>query len=284
VTEAGASDVDASDEQLLVGSRVHPELFAAFYQRHGRNVLVFLARRTFDPELAADLTAETFAQAFGSRMKFRAQSPGGAQAWLYTIARRELARSRRRRRVETKARARLGMPVRTLAEDDYERIERLIDFESVGRAVAGALNRLSAEQREAVTLRVVEGRSYAEVAQVIGCSELAARARVSRGLRRLGALLEPRKGARECQKTSSICKNSSEICARLLRTGQVPAPGATIDDSLRSHLSASSAWSWPRCSSYRPWSTAAAPAQLLNPRLDRRLRAQVVASAQFRLP
>jgi RNA polymerase sigma factor (sigma-70 family) len=182
---------EASDEQLLVSSVEHPELFAVFYQRHGRDLLAFFARRTFDPEIAADLTAETFAKAFASRPRFRARSAGGARAWLYTIARRELARMWRRHRVETKARDRLGLPVRTLAEDDYERIERLIDFESVGRAVAGALSRLSSEQRDAVTLRVIEGRSYAEVARAIGCSELAARARVSRGLSRLAALLEP---------------------------------------------------------------------------------------------
>jgi RNA polymerase sigma factor (sigma-70 family) len=189
--DPAAASLEPTDEQLLVESSEYAERFAVFYERHGRSVLMFFARRTFDPELAADLTAETFAQAFASRSRFRAQSPGGAQAWLYTIARRELGRMRRRRHVETKARDRLGMPVRALGEDDYERIERLIDFESVGRAVAGALTRLSSEQRDAVTLRVIERRSYAEVAQAIGCSEGAARARVSRGLSRLATLLEP---------------------------------------------------------------------------------------------
>jgi len=87
-------------------------------------------------------------------------------------------------------RRRLGIPEIPLSPSDHERIEELIDFEGVGRAVAAALSRLSVEQREALTLRVVDGRPYEEVARILGCTEQAARARVSRGLHRLGAALE----------------------------------------------------------------------------------------------
>jgi RNA polymerase sigma-70 factor (ECF subfamily) len=187
----GAATADAHDDALLAGSIAHPELFAGFYDRHATDLLRFFARRTFDPELAADLTAETFAQAFASRGRFRVREPGSSQAWLYTIARRQLSRARRRHRADTIARQRIGMPIRALAPDDYDRIESLIDFEQVGRRVAGALNRLSTDQREAVTLRVIDGRSYPEVATALGCTELAARARVSRGLRRLEELIAP---------------------------------------------------------------------------------------------
>jgi RNA polymerase sigma-70 factor (ECF subfamily) len=82
------------------------------------------------------------------------------------------------------------MPERDLAAEDYERIEELIDFERVGRAIASAFALLSEEQREAMTLRVVEGRPYREVAELLRCTEETARARVSRGLKRLTHLLE----------------------------------------------------------------------------------------------
>jgi RNA polymerase sigma-70 factor (ECF subfamily) len=52
------------------------------------------------------------------------------------------------------------------------------------------LARLSVEQRRALDLRIVQERSYAEVASDLGISELAARARVSRGLRALGRALD----------------------------------------------------------------------------------------------
>ena len=82
------------------------------------------------------------------------------------------------------------MPEREVSAEDYERIEELIDFEQIGRAIGRAFSLLSEEQREALTLRVIEGRPYREVAQALRCSEETARARVSRGLRRLGSHLE----------------------------------------------------------------------------------------------
>src|ERR671928_142087 len=50
-----------TDEDLLVANT--PEAFGEFYDRHARTVLGYFARRTRDPEVAADLTAETFASA-----------------------------------------------------------------------------------------------------------------------------------------------------------------------------------------------------------------------------
>ena len=92
--------------------------------------------------------------------------------------------------VDTRARRRLGIPDRGVSEADYERIEELMDLQNSRRAIGTAFGRLSNDQREAVTLRVVEGRSYPEVANMLGLTEQAARARVSRGLRRLESLIE----------------------------------------------------------------------------------------------
>ena len=180
---------DLSDAEVLRLSRDEPEAFGAFYERHAETILRYFARRTLDPEAAAELTAETFAEAFASRRRFRDQGRGGL-VWLYGIGRHLLSRYFRTGAVDAKARRRLGMPDRGVSEDDYERIEELIDFEQVGRAIANAFTLLSEEQREALTLRVVEGRSYHEVAEQLSCTVETARARVSRGLRRLATVLE----------------------------------------------------------------------------------------------
>jgi RNA polymerase sigma-70 factor, ECF subfamily len=74
---------------------------------------------------------------------------------------------------------------------DYERIEAMIDFAAVGRQVQSALQGLPPEQRQAVVYRVIDDLSYDEIAERIGCSQDAARARVSRGLRQLGRTLSP---------------------------------------------------------------------------------------------
>src|SRR5438094_785546 len=71
-----------TDEELLVLSRTRPDAFGTFYERHAEPLLAFFARRTFDPEIAAELTAETFAQAFAGRRRFEKRGAAGA-GWLY---------------------------------------------------------------------------------------------------------------------------------------------------------------------------------------------------------
>jgi RNA polymerase sigma factor (sigma-70 family) len=180
---------DLDDDELLLLSRARADAFGELYDRHAEALLRFFVGRTFDPDVAAELTAETFAQAFVSRHRFRPQG-GGATAWLYGIARHQLSRFHRRGAVDARARGRLGLPQRDLSDEDYDRIEELMDTQEVREAVGDAFALLSTEQREAVNLRVVEGRPYQEVAELTGSSEQTARARVSRGLRRLGTLLE----------------------------------------------------------------------------------------------
>jgi RNA polymerase sigma factor (sigma-70 family) len=133
--------------------------------------------------------AETFAEAFASRRRFRDRGQG-AVGWLYGIGKHQLGHYFRRGQVDARARRRLGMPERTVSDEDYERIEELIDFEQVGRAIGQAFSLLSEDQREALTLRVIEGLSYREVAEALKVTEETARARVSRGLKRLTRTLE----------------------------------------------------------------------------------------------
>ena len=174
-----------SDEELLEGSATCPEQFVAFYDRHVAGLLAFFGRRTYDSQVAADLTAETFAQVFAARKRFLNPGPGAAPAFLYTIARRQLGRFVKHQRVESCYRERLGMEAISVAPDALERAEELIDLERVREQVAVALDALNASQREAVVLRVVDGLSYAEAARQAGCSEDLMRQRVSRGLKRL---------------------------------------------------------------------------------------------------
>jgi RNA polymerase sigma factor (sigma-70 family) len=188
-TSEGGVHEGLEDAELILRSSRDPELFGLLFERHAEPMLGFFARRTLDAESAAELVAETFAEAFASRFRFRDEGVDGA-GWLYGIGKHLLSRYFRAGAVEARARRRLGMPERTVSDDDYERIEELIDFEGFGEALAEAMSSLPEEQREAVRLRAVDGRSYAEVAAELGCTEPTARMRVSRGLRRIAALIE----------------------------------------------------------------------------------------------
>ena len=152
------------------------------YDRHAETMLAFFARRTYAPEVTVDLLAETFAVAFRDRRQFRG---GDQRAWLFAIARHQLTDYFRRGRVERRALARLGVERRPLTDDEYDRIEELAATRELRATIAAALAALPAEHRTVLRLRVVEERSYYELAGMLGISEQTARARVSRALRAL---------------------------------------------------------------------------------------------------
>jgi RNA polymerase sigma-70 factor (ECF subfamily) len=161
------------------------QAFGVFYDRYERQLLAFFRRASGRAELAADLTAEVFAIALGSLEAFRPEL-GNARAWLFGIARHELAQSWRRGRVEAQARRRLGMEPMLLSDEDLERIDELGAVESMDSL--RLLDALPPEQRSAVRGRVIDGRDYEDLAREFDCSEMVVRQRVSRGLRALRAL------------------------------------------------------------------------------------------------
>jgi RNA polymerase sigma factor (sigma-70 family) len=169
-----------------------PEGFVALYRRESPMLLTFCARRVLDAETALDLVAETFALAFKGRRSFRGSTEVEARAWLLTIARRQISQYLRKGALDRKLVQKVGIAVPAMAPDEIAEVDRRAGLPQL-RAVLGAeLAKLSADQREALRLRVVEERSYEEVAASLGVSEATARARVSRGLRAMGAALEPR--------------------------------------------------------------------------------------------
>jgi RNA polymerase sigma factor (sigma-70 family) len=177
----------ASDAALLAASRIHPESFAIFYQRYERLVLSYLMSSTSNPELSADLCAEVFASAFHASSRYRAEGPS-AVSWLLTIAHRALADSFRKGRVEAAARRRLGL--RDAVRLDEEDLERIVSLSSLDGEPLDLLGALPAEQREAIHARIIDERSYSDIAGELQLSELVVRKRVSRGLHTLRRTLK----------------------------------------------------------------------------------------------
>lgn len=184
----GVVALDAcSDSVLLAGTRVDPDAFAAFYRRYERLIIGYMLRRTGDPEVAADLTAEVFACALRAAGRYRPEGPT-AVGWLLTIAQRILASSLRRGRVEARARHRIGIREAVMfTGEDLERIETLSSLDGQSLAL---LDGLPAGQREAVRAHVLDERSYKDIAGELDTSELVIRKRVSRGLSTLKRQLE----------------------------------------------------------------------------------------------
>ena len=161
-----------SDRELLEAiARCDGEAFTVFYRRHLPSVVAYLIRETGDRELAADLAAEVFAAALVASRRYSATFDT-ARPWLLGIARNTVGASRRRGRVEARARRRLGFDPIAFEEPDIDRTDEL-------------LASLSPAERHAVRARVVEERTYESIAAEMRCSELVIRKRVSRGLARL---------------------------------------------------------------------------------------------------
>jgi RNA polymerase sigma-70 factor (ECF subfamily) len=178
-----------TDDDLLLDTPDHPEAFGIFYRRHVDAVLAFFRARTGDPELAADLMAETFAAALLAAPRFKPRKEP-AVAWLFTIARRKLIDSWRRGRVEDAARRKLGLEPIELDDGGLARIDALVDEEREPRPLVELMQRLPADQREALRLRVIDERDYPDIARELECSEAVVRQRVSRATRSLRAMRE----------------------------------------------------------------------------------------------
>jgi RNA polymerase sigma-70 factor (ECF subfamily) len=155
-----------TDAELLAAARTDAAAFRRFYDRYADRVYGYHLRRTREREAAHDLTAETFAQAWVARTRFRDRLDGTAGPWLFAIARNVLVSSVRRGRLERTACARLGLPVEAATEPDGSWLDGLDE----------ALDELA----------------YDDVARELGTSTEAARVRVHRGLQTLRLRLRQR--------------------------------------------------------------------------------------------
>jgi RNA polymerase sigma factor (sigma-70 family) len=173
----------ASDQVLLLATEGGDvEAFGLFFDRYSKPTLRFVRERVRSPELAADITAETFAAALVATQKGRARNVPNGAAWLRGIARHKIVDSYRMARAEDAALRELGLNRIPVAEADLDEIDEIAGLVDSLRV---PLDLLSTEERAAVIDRVVREREYAEMACGTGASQTTVRKRVSRGLARL---------------------------------------------------------------------------------------------------
>lgn len=115
-----------------------------------------------------ELVQDTFVRAFASLDSFRGES--SLRTWLFTIERRLMLDRRRAER-----RSRETVPVEESDQvSEYGVLDSLIAQEAQER-VRRSLDALSPTQRDVFTLRVQQGLSYREIAEIVGTTEGAAR-------------------------------------------------------------------------------------------------------------
>jgi RNA polymerase sigma-70 factor (ECF subfamily) len=174
--------VEQSDAELIRAARREPAAFEALFERHAMALRQWLFAQTGDASVSHDLLAETFAQAWRGRRRFRGEDERSGVAWLYGIARHLVSQHHKRGRIETAGRRRLGMATVTRDDGGIEELPSRLDAHELSAALREAFAGLTAGQRAAIGYRVIEELSYEEVAARLRCSPLSARARVFRGL------------------------------------------------------------------------------------------------------
>jgi RNA polymerase sigma factor (sigma-70 family) len=147
--------------------------FERIYRRHRREVYGSVLRDVRDPVEAEDVTQAAFLNAY--RAMRRGDRPEKPRAWLITIARNVVRR-----------RARLRAERPQEVELDTELLATLEEMEgSASEDICAALRRLTDAQREAILLREIQGRSYAEIAEELMLSVPAVEALLFRARRAL---------------------------------------------------------------------------------------------------
>jgi RNA polymerase sigma-70 factor, ECF subfamily len=130
-----------------------------------------------------ELVQDTFVRAFASLDGFRGES--SFRTWLFTIERRLLLdrrRSEKRRRDKTEIQE-------ADAATEYDALDAVVADETQ-KKLQEAVGRLSPTQREVFTLRVAEGLSYKEIAEVAGTTEGAARVHYHNAMRAVKEFLD----------------------------------------------------------------------------------------------
>ena len=177
------SPTPPTDAELLIAARTDPQAFREFYERYAVWMRAWFQRQTGSETAALDLTAETFAQAWRGIRRFKDMAEGSGAPWLFGIARNLLRQYHKHNRIESAARARLGIPVADTGAEEYEAVDERLGADAMRPALREAVRSLPSDQRRALELRVVDQLEYEEVARRLDCSINAARLRVSRALR-----------------------------------------------------------------------------------------------------
>ncbi len=190
-------------ERVKLGDMRAFEMLVVKYQRRVERLVGRMVR---DVDLVPDIAQETFIRAYRALPKFRGES--AFYTWLYRIA----VNTAKRALLELKRDPLIteGQRTNDHDEDETSRIENeltsgetpesLLASKQVAVAVNSAIEALSDDLRQAITLREIEGLSYDEISDLMNCPIGTVRSRIFRAREaiavRLRPLLDTRDGER----------------------------------------------------------------------------------------
>jgi RNA polymerase sigma-70 factor (ECF subfamily) len=178
-----AADRETSDEALIKSISNHDRRsMQVLFTRHNVKVYRFVSRFIGNPSLADDIVSEVFLDVWRQAHSFQAKSR--VSTWLLAIARNKALATVRRRRLP-EAEIELAAGIADTAEDPETRA----NGKSRNAIVAKCLERLSPAHREVIDLVYYHGKSFMEIAQIIGIPGGTVKTRMFYARRRMADLL-----------------------------------------------------------------------------------------------
>jgi RNA polymerase sigma-70 factor (ECF subfamily) len=192
---------DRSDQSLV--QRVQKgdqQAFALLVAKYQRRIFRLISRFVSDPATAEDIAQETFLRAYRAIGRFRGDSQ--FYTWLYRIAVNTAKRS-----ALDDARSPVLQENATFSQDEetFPKQEQLSSMDTpdavmasreIADTVNAAMDALPEELRTAIVLREIDGMSYDEIAQVMGCPVGTVRSRIFRAREAIARQLRPLLGTR----------------------------------------------------------------------------------------
>jgi RNA polymerase sigma-70 factor (ECF subfamily) len=174
--------LDGDDAAIIEDSLLDPEGFGVVFDRHAPYIHRYLARR-LGPEIADDLTAETFLIAFRRRHRYDLSRPD-ARPWLYGIATNLVGQHRRDE--AHRLRLRRAAIVPDSGETCHaDRVAAVVTAQAARDALTAALATLSPPDRDVLLLIAWEQLSYEEVAAAVGIPVGTVRSRLNRARKKI---------------------------------------------------------------------------------------------------
>ena len=168
---AACAEGPNQEELLERASRAEPAALGAVYDQYADRIYAYIYRRVGRAEVAEDLTGQVFMrmlEAIRRDQGWRSSFSG----WLYRIAHNLVVDYYRRRGRVTLIDIDEATPIRATEGDPVRSTESLLNREQL----RAALFQLTEEQAEVITLRFMEERSIAEVADLMDKTEGAIKA------------------------------------------------------------------------------------------------------------
>jgi len=179
--EAVEINEDALVEAAIQGSE---QAFGQIYEAHVDGIFRFIYMRVEDRQTAEDITSDVFLKAWEKIDSYQVRG-APFRAWLYRIARNAVIDHYRTR----KEKAPLEAVINT-REDDAASLSEQVSIQMESESVLAAMRELTDDQRNVLTLKLVQGLSTKEVAKVLGKRQGAIRALQMRGLQALAKVLD----------------------------------------------------------------------------------------------